>query len=349
MWLSGKFAVAGDLSRIFDFSAFSTAQAAFFGPGHCINYNRFFYPPTFLFFTYPFGYMPYYIALAAWIISLFAIYETAIYAVISRRVALILAATPVSVMFANVYLGHTGFLTAALFGLALVFMERRPLLSGIFLGLLTYKPHLGLLIPIALLASRNWRTLSSAGLTAMALAISAAIAFGFEGWTAFCDALLDRNSSLGPAPGVELRLQSIFGVLHWVGASTAMSWGGQFAVSVIVAIGIWMLWSKPISYNLKAAALCAGSLIVSPYILSYDLCVLSISVAFLVKDGLSRGFLPGERLAILICWCALFNSMVRSGPVICAVLLFFIIRRIVESRREILVRVQEPHSILQTQ
>jgi len=40
-------------------------------------------------------------------------------------------------------------------------MEGRPWVSGIFLGLLTYKPQLGVLFPLALLASRSWRALGS--------------------------------------------------------------------------------------------------------------------------------------------------------------------------------------------
>jgi hypothetical protein len=37
----------------------------------------------------------------------------------------------------NAQLGYNGFLTAGLFGLTLVFRERRPWVSGILLGLLT--------------------------------------------------------------------------------------------------------------------------------------------------------------------------------------------------------------------
>ena len=69
---------------------------------------------------------------------------------------------------------------------------------------------------------------------------------------------------------------------------------------------------------------------VTPYVLRYDLCILSIPVAFLVKDGLSRGFLAGERTVIVICIAAflLWLALVPIGPVIYVVLLFLIARRI---------------------
>ena len=69
--------------------------------------------------------------------------------------------------------------------------------------------------------------------------------------------------------------------------------------------------------------------------LRYDLCILSIPVAFLVKDGLSRGFLAGERTAILICLVAFLlwlAPMMPVGPVVYPVILFLIVRRIVAAR-----------------
>jgi hypothetical protein len=235
-------------------------------------------------------------------------------------------------MLSNVYMGHTGFLTAGLTGLSLVFMERRQWLSGLFLGLLTYKPHFGLLFPIALLASRNWRVIGSAALTTAVLMVLAAMAFGYDGWAQFIDSLTDRTSGLGPAPGVVPRLHSVFGLFNHAGANPYVSWSAQLAVCVIVALGIWMLWATSNSFNLKAAALCAGIFLVSPYALFYDMTILSIAAAFFIKEGLSRGFLPGERTVIIICWMLLF-LFDSSGPVDCAILLFLIARRLVAVRR----------------
>jgi len=328
-WLSGKLAVAGDTSRIFDFPAWSAIQASFFNPGSCPNFNRFFYPPTLLFLTYPLGLMPYVVALGAWIVASFGLYQAAVYAIIPRRAALIVAATPVFVMLSNVLMGHNGFFSAALIGLALLFAERRPMLSGIFLGMLTYKPHFGLLFPIGLLASRNWRAIGSAVLLTAVLAILAWMAFGYEGWAEFINAFTERGSDLGPAQGVHPRLQSIFGIFYWTGVSLWVAWSAQLAVSVLTALGIWMLWANPISFNLKAAALCAGILLASPYALFYDLSILCIAAAFFIKEGMSRGFLPGERTLMVIFWAVLLSFRLASGPVISAIFLFLIVRRVV--------------------
>ena len=332
MWLSGKFAVSGESTQVFDYSAFSAAQIALFGREGCAFFTPFVYPPTFLFFTYPLGWMPYLVAFAVWILATLVLYEAAVYAIIPCRAAMIAAIAPYAVAV-NIDFAHNAFITAALIGFSLVFLERRPWLSGMFLGLLTYKPHIGLLFPLALLASRNWRALASATAVSVILAIAAAIAFGSDGWLSFLHTLHDRQSTLSPDTKIPLALHSVFGFLRWAETSAPVSWGGHLIVAAIVALTVWVVWAKPIPFSLKAAVLCIGSTMVSPYILFYDLCILSIAVAFLVRDGMSRGFLPGERIVILICVIALFFVQVPIGPVICAALFFLAARRIVAYRR----------------
>jgi hypothetical protein len=327
IWISGNLAQSSDPMRVFDNSAFSAAQLALFGPdgGHLFP---FVYPPMFLLFTYPLGLLPYLAAFAVWMVATLALYQAAIYTIIPRPAALILALTPCPVLF-NLGLGQNGFLTAGLVGLSLALTERQPWLSGIFLGLLTYKPQFGILFPFALLASRNWRALIGAAVTSIFLGVTAAIAFGFQGWGAFLHSLINRQSSLAEIPGWQPPLVSILGLFRSAGASAYISWTVHLAAAAIVAVTICVIWTKPIPHSLKAAALCIGSVMVTPYVLGYDLCVLSIATAFLVKDGLSRGFLPGERVVMLVCWAGLIFMMAPAIPIaICVALLILIARRI---------------------
>src|ERR1700730_3508515 len=333
IWVTGKLAVSSHPSLIYDPALFTDAQGAFLGTSEC-HFLNFSYPPTVLLFTYPLGLLPYMAAFAAWIVVTIVLYLAAVYAIIPRPAAVILALTPMAVPV-NILLGHNGFLTAGLIGLSLVFVERRPCLSGILFGLLTYKPQFGVLFPLALLASRNWRTLCWATASSVVLSVAAAAAFGYQGWPSFIDLLWHRNSTLSP-DGVELELESIYGLLYWAGISTWLSWTVHLAVAVVVATAVCAVWAKPIPHSLKAAMLCIGALTVTPYVLRYDLCILSIPVAFLVKDGLSRGFLAGERTVILICIAAflLWLALVPIGPVIYVVLLFLIARRIFAYRKQ---------------
>jgi len=334
IWVSANLAVSSDPARIFDNSAFSSAQLALFGPDNWPVIPDFVYPPTFLLFTYPLGLMPYLIAFMVWTVATLVLYLAAVYAIIPRPASAILALTPCPVLF-NVALGQNGFLTAGLVGLSLAFMERGPWLSGIFLGLLTYKPQFGILFPFALLASGNWRVFFSAAATSVVLGITAAMAFGYQGWVSFIYSLADRNSHLGEVPGWQPTLVSIFGFLQSAGASISISWTVHLAVAAIVALTICAIWAKALPHSLKAAALCTGSVVITPYVQGYDLCLLSIAVAFFVKDGLSRGFLPGERVAIFVCWAELILLLEPPiPPIICMVLLVLIVRRTTLGRGE---------------
>lgn len=331
IWVSGKFAGSTDPSRIYDHSTYAAAQDLFYRPGECLFMHQYIYPPIFLFFSYPLGLMPYLAAFAMWVIATFLLYEATVWTIIPRTAAVVAAITPAAVK--NIQLGHTGFMVAALIGLSLVLSERRPWLSGIFLGLLTCKPQYGVLFPFALAASRNWRALAGAAATSAALGMAAALAFGFHGWPAFIETLFDRNTGLSPDEEVELSLQSVYSLLRWAGAGVTIAWTVQVAAALLVALGVATVWAKPASPALKAAFLCVGSIILTPYVLAYDLCILTIGVAFLVSDGLSSGFLPGERIVILVCWGALFLPATPLAPFICIALLVLVMRRVWVSRR----------------
>jgi hypothetical protein len=328
LWISGKFAATNDPFRIYDYPTFSAAYDFFYPPGECRPLlQAYIYPPTYLFFTYVVGVMPYLVAFAVWVGATFLLYLAAVYSILPTPAAVIAAMASAAVL-KNAQLGYNGFLTAGLFGLTLVCLERRPWLAGIPLGLLTYKPQFGVLFPLALLASRNWRALASAAATGVAFAMAAAIAFGSRTWPAFAASLAHLNSSLSPRAGVEISLDSVYGLLRWAGAGTGLAWAVHFGVALSLAAAVYAAWARPIPYALKAATLCLGSVLVTPYVLRYDLCILSIAVAFMVKDGLAHGFPAGERTIMLICLILLYCPLAPVGPIVCLLLLLLVFRRI---------------------
>jgi alpha-1,2-mannosyltransferase len=328
IWFSGKFVAISDPLRIYDQDFYLRAYINYYRPGEChLLLEQYLYPPTFLLLTYLLGLMPYIIAFAVWVTATLLLYLTAVYLILPERTTLIVALTPFAV-FSNITLGHNAFLTAGLIGLSLFCFERRPWSAGILLGLLTYKPQFGLLYPLALLASRNWRALGSATATSLALGMAAAIAFGRQAWPDFIVSQFDRTAGLSPEDGVELLLSSVYGALQRAGASAWLAWTVQSAVALTLAIAVCAVWARRIPYPLKAALLCTASLLATPYLLRYDLCTLSIAVAFLVSDGLSRGFLAGERTTLLVCLLVLYFPVAPLDPIIFASILYLIFRRI---------------------
>jgi hypothetical protein len=244
MWVSGAFAGSSDAVRVYDLSAFSAAWRILTGLGGCMLANSHFdYPPTFLFFLYPLGLMPYSVAFVVWMVATLLLYLAAVYVILPRPAAVIAALTPFTVL-GNFLLGHNGFLTAGLIGLSLAFIERWPWVSGVFLGFLTYKPQFGILFPFALLASRNWRAVVSATAMSVTLGAAAAIAFGYQTWPLFIGSLIAREPDLSPAPGLPTPLVSIYGFLQQTGVSTRISAAVHLAVAVIITAAVCYVWGR---------------------------------------------------------------------------------------------------------
>lgn len=298
IWLASRFAASAVPMHVYDYAAFVSAKLALVGPPNCIL-EHFDYPPTLLFFLYPLSALPYSIAFVAWLAVTIVVYLASVYAIMPHRTALIVALAPAPV-WNNVLLGHNGFLTAGLFGFALVLAESRPRLAAIPLSLLTYKPQFGVLFPLALWASRRWRALAAAAIGSVLFAAAAGLAFGYETWPAFVHSLSDRASALSADPESVKYLVSL-PFLVSLGVSSHVVWGVQICTATCAAVLVYLIWKGSCPYALKAAALAFGSLVASPNVFSYDLCILTIGSLFLVKDGLNRGFLRGERTFLLVC------------------------------------------------
>jgi len=177
------------------------------------------YPPVLLLLTAPLALMPYVPALARVAgggLVCFLSSTASGHAGPKRAVLLALAAPAV---FINAVGGQNGTWTAALFGGGLSLLERRPLLAGGLLGLLIYKPQLGLLIPMALLAGRHWRAFMTAAMVAGLLLAVSAVGFGTDVWSDYVRNLaVLRHMILENGTGVWYRFVSVFVAARRLGA-----------------------------------------------------------------------------------------------------------------------------------
>jgi arabinofuranan 3-O-arabinosyltransferase len=179
-------------------------------------------------------------------------------------------------------------------------LERHPALAGVCLGLLTYKPQFGLLFPIVLIADRRWLTIAVATLTAIALAALSWLVFGSASWQAFVHwAPLSSHALIDEGALDWYRLQSVFALVRAHGGSETLAWTVQGVLSLLLAVGLAWLWKSRVAFELKASALAAGALLATPYLFMYDLVVLAVAVAFLLRLTLAREFLSRIEIAAL--------------------------------------------------
>src|SRR5205807_3887341 len=207
------------------------------------------------------AHFPYAVAFVGWAAISFVPYLAVMRAIVGRPFGLLLAAA-FPVVFSNTLVGQNGFLTAALIGGALYLMPMRPVLSGICLGLLSYKPQYGLLFPLVLIAASQWTVFFTAAIVAIAMAALSWFAFGTESWQAFFHWLPMFSQAFlteGRAPWG--KMQSIFALVRYFGGSEPLGWALQWTMIVTVAVALVLVWRSRVHYSLKAAALATGTLL----------------------------------------------------------------------------------------
>jgi glycosyl transferase family 87 len=297
VWAAGRVVIAGHAAAAYDGAAQGLIEKN--AVGHWFDgYYAWRYPPTFLFVAAALSLLPYATAYLLWVFGTFLIYLAAIRAIVGDRIGYLLAAAFPAVL-SNFIVGQNGFLTAGLIGGTLTLLERQPIAAGVLLGLLTFKPHLGLLFPIALAVSGRWRAFAAATIVAALLAAASWLAFCSVTWQAFFAGLgATSQDFLVNDLADSSKFQSAYGLTRMLGGSQSIAWTVQIAVALAAAIPIAALWRSRAAYDLKAAALGTGALLVTPYLYIYDLVVLAVPLAFLFRLGRARGFLPYEAAGV---------------------------------------------------
>lgn len=257
------------------------------------------YPPPFLAVAAVLALFPYVAAFVAWIAVTLPLYLATIRAIAGARIGWLFALAFPAVL-PNVMAGQNGFLSAALVGGTLHFMEKQPVWSGICLGLLTYKPQFGVLFPLALIAARRWKVFAVAAAVALLMAVASAFAFGFASWQAFLHWLPAIAKHILSEPQAPFgKLQSLYGLVRVSGGGETLGGVLQGALSVAVAGTVSWFWYRKKPFALQAALLAAGALLVTPYLFLYDTVILAVAAAFLLRVAIETGFLPGEQWALL--------------------------------------------------
>src|SRR5258708_1533102 len=150
---------------------------------------------------------------------------------------LIAAAFPA--VFVNIGHGQNGFLTAALLGGALHWLDRRPWLAGLLIGCLAYKPQFGVLIPIALLAGGRWRTIGAAMVTVAALVAISFVTLGGGVWHAFADSMnFTQTVVLEQGDTGWEKIQSVFSAARMWGAGAHLAYTAQIALALMLAASL---------------------------------------------------------------------------------------------------------------
>lgn len=327
-------ALRGDATSVYNVHLQHIMEASVMG-GRDFGVLVFSYPPTNLLMVLPLSLLPF---ASSWV--LFEAVTLAGYLVVLRRIAPSLLGLWLTITFPGVIInfmcGQNGYLTTALIGGGLLLLDQRPVLAGILFGLMAYKPHLAILIPLALIIARQWRAFVAAAASTILFAATSLAVFGLSAWRAFVGNLAITQRIVLDQGGINFAtLQSIFGAVRMWGGSIQVAYIAQALVALYAAVALFWVWRSMSTFALKAATLTVGCLMVTPYLLQYDLVLLALPIAWLAMEGVTTGFLPYEKTVLLAAWILPRISLpiavdtgIPIAPMVIVVLLTTILRRV---------------------
>lgn len=291
------------------------------------------YPPPFMLFFRPLAILPLAWSYVAWSLTTLLLFATAVAASVSPAPWSMLAVLVGPTTIISIACGQTGFVAAALMTAGLRLFRSRPILGGIAFGLLVYKPQLGLLVPVALLATGAWRAAGAAIATVCGLSAVVTAYFGVGIWSAWLSTM-PRYQAFFDQLAKTLPIQpTVTGNLHLLGFSDTVTDAAQVLVALLVVRLIWRCYRRSPS-GIADAALIVGTFLATPHALVYDLPMLTAALCLFVQDRVETGgrFNGVEVLLILIAtifpaYMMVVKPVIPISSVCLALLLVVIVRQ----------------------
>jgi len=253
-------------------------------------------PQVSLFFA-PFARLPYGSALSAWLALNILIYAFCCYAV--WKTCPHLQSSPWTVLalaiafpgfFHLLAWGQTSGVALLCFTLAYLALQRnQKLLAGLAIGLLIFKPQLGLAAAVVFILAREWKVIAGALLAASIQLAAGFLHYGTNVMRTYGSALFHlRNvSSL-----LEPRLYQAHSVRSFW--SLLLPWPGiVFVLYIVTAVAVLALaircWKSGAPLQVRYAALLLATVLVSPHLTVYDLVILAPAFMLMGDWALAHG------------------------------------------------------------
>jgi hypothetical protein len=300
-WMYGRAAWLPEPGRFYDPALYNAELFAMLGndyPGQ--NWS---YPPSNMLLAAPFGLVGYFAALAAWTATGLALFACVVrHRLPDPKMLVVILLSPAA--FFCLISGQSSFLTTAMLLTIFAVLDRRPIVAGILIGLLTIKPQVGLLFPFMLIASGRWRVFFAAAVTTLALVAITAALFGPQIWIDFVTKGLPVQNVVLADPQLVATpfYPTVFMNVRGLDTSyaTAMAVQSVFSAGAVAAV----MWAFRVRANadpwVLTALFFACSVAASPYMLAYDTLPLTCAAVALLGAGKLDG--AGRRLAQLAFW-----------------------------------------------
>jgi len=299
-WSASYLALSGEPAEAYEINKLQEVQERFFKVRH-YSTNGWYYPPSYFLLTLPLGLLPYLPALAVWLgVTLCG------YLAMLRRTSASAFILPLGLTFSGAYwnflFGQNGFLSGFLLGGGLILLDKFPLMAGLLLGMMCYKPQLLSLSLVALAVGRHWRALAGLLASSLAMILLSLALFGWETWLAYFKVLSIPMQLLEDGLAPWNKMPTFFAAVLSAGFSVSTAYVVQGVIMVLALAGVVWVWARPGPIAIKGAVLILGILLFSPYAFLYDLAILAFPLAWLWEEGRLKGRLPGETILLFTGW-----------------------------------------------
>lgn len=323
-WAAGKLTLAGTPQAAFDIVAHDRMQKTLVVFDGLMPFA---YPPPFLLVVTPFALLPYGIAALAWAGLTYALF---VFAVRRFEPAGGWTAAAFPPVLINGIIAQNGLLTSGLFVWGMALLQRRPFTAGLVLGCLVIKPHLGVLLPIALAADGRWRAFMGAATASGGLLLLALLVFGIAPYQGFIEQIPLASSIVSQGLAGWHKMASVYAALRLAGAAPVVAWAVHIAVACAAALVVALVWRGTAALDGKAAMLVTGSVLITPYIYLYDTALLVLPFIWLARSG-------EDWRVLAALWCIPFivalqnwglNDFVNPAPLLPLAMMALIWRRL---------------------
>ena len=325
-------AAAGKATEVYDITRFYAVQESVL----MADYKTYAwqYPPQFLLYVLPLALVGFIPALWTWLTA-----TVGALALVAYRLAPHPAVPPLVVIFSGVAQGilegGSTNLAVVLFGAGLLVLRRYPLASGVLFGLMAFKPHLALLVPVCLLGGRHYKVLAAMAATGAALFLLSVAAFGIDIWFAFLEKIpasiayvVERRVPLERMPTLFVSVFLATGSVAW-----AQIVQGVGTVAAIVACA-WT-WARTSDFEPRTLVLAVSLPLATPYLYDYDLAFFAVPLALMIGRAFDRGLDRRETLLLAVLWPLplIFQFLapwtnLQVGPVIFVIMLAYVLSRV---------------------
>lgn len=245
-------------------------------PGIDYPYQQWSYPPHLMLLAAPFGWLGYNVFFALFLVSSLAMYWIYImkpFPDLDVRLALLLTPPLIFCLIS----GNLSVYIAVIFITVFKTMDRRPLLAGALIALLTVKPQIGFLFPIFLLATGRYKVFAYAVLSTLTLIGTSILIHGMAPWTTYINSGIGQQANLitnsnATILGLMPTLTTNLGIL-----GVPMETGTLIQIAVAIPLVLAMIWvcRKQQDLFLQYAVFLGVSFAATPYLMVYDTVILA--------------------------------------------------------------------------